>query len=390
MIFSSENISSNYCDTALRHLFDGSINSARQKFTDAVKNSNLPNQELILEIFEIIALNYYKSYKKNYVTQKQNNDTTFKNSRNDYLILIEGMNASGSTAVSEYLFDVENVNTTGNLSMRFLRSAYGLNYLFQVSQFPALFFQGLSIYYTKYILGLSKPGSFIKKPRLERLILPWKSSKRQIDDEREIKIARKYAGTPSFILLLNCFKKFLNTIVQSDNIASGIIKALPGYVRSVLIYYCIKGTLHGPIATRNMLRLGTRNKHLLPYIGDYLYIPCFRDPRSQYVDLFNTNRVKNVYKFITQYRKLRNNFYKDVDEGLIIDKNIISVQFEDFVSSTQYRIDLLDKLFDNYSFCQDKIFNPDVSINNIDKFSKFKNQKDIKLIEHELHEFLWR
>lgn len=129
----------------------------------------------------------------------------------------------------------------------------------------------------------------------------------------------------------------------------------------------------------------------IDYMDDTTILCTYRDPRSNYVALYyeNLKIQKNVKEFIKEYKTKRQQAKKEYIK--ITNKDsVINVQFEEFVSSEDYRNKLAERIDLDLS-AQNKYeyFQPWVSQKNIYNYKDFPDQQAIRLIEKELSEYLW-
>lgn len=137
--------------------------------------------------------------------------------------------------------------------------------------------------------------------------------------------------------------------------------------------------------------------HNIEYIDNMQVLCTYRDPRSNYVA-----RVKEDWKFgpriykngpvayAESYRHFRE-YTGNIIENLKNNRdNVWTVQFEDFVSSEDYRQDLARKLkLDPARQDRHTHFKPWESIKNIDNYKRYENQEEILQIQQKLPQYLW-
>lgn len=121
-------------------------------------------------------------------------------------------------------------------------------------------------------------------------------------------------------------------------------------------------------------------------------ITIVRDPRSTYVALYNES-VKfrpDVDAFIRSYRAKRQRTDREYEKVVHSDR-VVQVQFEDFVTSEEYRRVMVQRLGlapddrDVHTY-----FRPWESARNTRNFVDFPDQSAIRAIEKALPEYLWK
>jgi hypothetical protein len=129
----------------------------------------------------------------------------------------------------------------------------------------------------------------------------------------------------------------------------------------------------------------------IDYMDDTTILCTYRDPRSNYVALYyeNLKIKKNVKDFIKEYKTKRQQAKKEYTKAINKD-SVINVQFEEFVSSEEYRNNLAERIsIDLTAQNKHKYFQPWISQKNIYNYKEFPDQQAIRLIEKELSEYLW-
>ena len=118
------------------------------------------------------------------------------------------------------------------------------------------------------------------------------------------------------------------------------------------------------------------------YFNDHKTILVTRDPRDQYLEIKQYKKGQSIMGFIDWYKEMQNRL------KLISDENIFQVRFEDFVNNNSK----YTKIICDYLKLSDKVsssYRAELSKRNVHKFQKFKDQKEIRLIEDNLEEFIY-
>ena len=118
------------------------------------------------------------------------------------------------------------------------------------------------------------------------------------------------------------------------------------------------------------------------YFDDRKTILVTRDPRDQYLEIKQYKKGQSIMGFIDWYKEMQNRL------KLIDDENIFQLRFEDFVNHNTKYI----KIICDYLKLSDKVssnYRVELSKENVHKFRKYKDQKEIRLIEDNLKDFIY-
>lgn len=284
-------------------------------------------------------------------------------------IMVSGMGWSGSGAVYAYLSEFNSVvpveaefqHLSGVVSLRTLREAAPE---FKTYRTELLRFFGLTLF------GFARFSDY-QEYRSLNLANSYTLSNEGIRYARAInRTCRALAGAHDGKSLdLGAFSRAAEQLLDGIPGAPESPGAIPMYDNVVKIY----------------------RMEEIDYIRGATLLCTFRDPRSTYVALYN-EKVKfrpDVKSFIKSYRAKRERSAA-AHERVAEKGRVITVQFEEFVSSEEYR-EAVAKDLGLSPTEQEKHahFEPWVSIKNVRNFESFSDQRAIRRIEKELSEYLW-
>tara|TARA_B110000027_G_scaffold131176_1_gene155029 strand:+ start:166 stop:1119 length:954 start_codon:yes stop_codon:yes gene_type:complete len=108
-----------------------------------------------------------------------------------------------------------------------------------------------------------------------------------------------------------------------------------------------------------------------------------RDPRDQFVELKNSyKKAGSVEGFVEWYKEMRRRLER------IKDPDLLHIRFEDFVEENFMLVEKLCKHLSLDSNIKSK-YEPNLSKKNIGKYREFLSQKEIKIIERSLSEYIY-
>lgn len=135
----------------------------------------------------------------------------------------------------------------------------------------------------------------------------------------------------------------------------------------------------------------------LKYFDDSVIIRISRDPRDVFIDFKRAysdgNKTVSAYEFVKYVRK--RHFYDDYNAGLktLNSPLLLDIQFEDFILNyNKVEKQILD-------FCginpaehvrRKQLSNPEISRKNVGLYKTYKNQDEIKYIEEQLEDYLYK
>ena len=284
-------------------------------------------------------------------------------------VFVSGMGWSGSGAVVDCLSDVEGVNKVNigefkhiegqGCSLQSLRRASDQNkWLDTLASF---------FFYT--LLGYGVPNAV---PQLKAKVRG-----------RRISMQSQYAaGCHAGI------KAFLRK--QNDHVVPDREAYMALYENVInAIVACYTGNGARVVLIDNAIHL--RSVEDLAYVKDSVMYAVVRDPRDNYISRkYENKKTVDVEKFISRYRKQRQEFSDEVDRLIECGCNIRVIQFEEFVLNERLRNTLISALGLNPDNVRERRrFNPRSSQGNIGLYQGYANTSEIRQIEKELSEYLW-
>src|SRR6056297_95698 len=128
-------------------------------------------------------------------------------------------------------------------------------------------------------------------------------------------------------------------------------------------------------------------------LGEQAKVLCaFRDPRSTFAARWfeNPRFDRDVEGFIAYYRHTVENFERTIASRPDLAEKVVSVSFERFVLSEQYREELAASCgLDTHRRQKGSLFNPEFSRKNVRNYENFPHQELIQKIERELGEYCY-
>lgn len=289
-------------------------------------------------------------------------------------VMVSGMGWSGSGAVFDFLRENANITAVGR-EYRHIEGTSGIKNLRKNMASREEFMYAFADYFFLPLLGFGSGGS----------------GENDAVYSKHLSLGRhsyKYAFKAQSI----CHR--IRELLDSGTLGPELLSTISdGSLDAISV-----GVLGSPqqnVMFDNMIHIN--NIWAAPFINDLTLYCSFRDPRSNYVArvLESTRFAASLEEYVASYRKNR----RAADSGLkkalaeialkeTSNTEIHVVQFEDFVMSRDYRLDLLRKAgldpadHDEYSF-----FKPEVSRKNVFLHETFEDQEAIAYIERELPEY---
>lgn len=291
-------------------------------------------------------------------------------------LFVSGMGWSGSGAVYDYFKDFEGIipielefqHFSGIVSLRTVRksSASFLQFRSEILRFFSLTLLGLASYsnYQEYRTLIS-------------------SHKISISDSD------------------NSYSKHMRDVCVSLILSYDHGKFCTTYFKNAEKYlftsFCKKGSLDtskAPVYLFDNIIKAYRMEELA-YIENAELICVYRDPRSNFVALCKESLkfVEDRNDFIREYgskREMLESAYSKLKLSGMENK-VHFVQFEDFVSSQEFRKDLTIRtgltMSNHLGF---NSFRPEISQKNILNYTEHKNQRDLKIITKRLARYIWK
>jgi len=297
------------------------------------------------------------------------------------IIFIEGMNASGSSAVSDFIADSPQVISTKTPSVRVLRARYGLNDLYKYTGDRKKFQKAISDFYYINIIGAKwSPTKSFRNFLSDIKRIALRKKKGNVGEPER---ARKIISQPYGYLALEAFERFARITLENDDIKNAFENAVGDFVFNYLV--AASGEDPGKsriLATRNFFRLPAINKELLKFMGDYRYIAVTRSPHTQYASLLRNGRVKGPKDFLRMREKSLNSMNYNLQCGDIDKSRFLHVEFEDFVDNHLCRANVADFVGVEVEKIIPKRFNPRESSRNTVLNNFTLSDEDYNLINY--------
>lgn len=277
-----------------------------------------------------------------------------QNFRSD-ILAVYGMRCSGGSAIQDFLSDFSDIKSSAGEYL-LMSGSYGLRYIKKHAYSGFAFHEMLRHHLFGTVVPVNRSFS--------RLL-------RQAAEDRQ------------FGLLPNHVDVVEHALGGSEDRATCLQSILDGIWQNYVSRHKKKIMLKKLFSSGNFDEL-----HKLP---PFLGVMVWRDPRDQYVDQIQRGFVRkgDVVTFVSEFRAKVQKLKSGLEAASKKHRDeFVSVGFEEFVYSDDYRARLVSRIGIHAGSCADRRFDPAASSRNVGIWQGKVSDQEVAYIEKELYDFM--